>query len=83
MHTKAYTDNLDMTVVESLSRADAFGQDVLRDIIRQIQISEPNFSRETIQPWFSEGRIEASLLPQFNNLTISDLEPARNKISAN
>ena len=38
-----YKDALDPEVDSPISMADAFGQDALRDVIRQMQLSEPRF----------------------------------------
>ena len=51
-------EQLDPEVLEFLCKADAFGQDVLKDVIRQIQLSEPVFDNDTVSRWVREGRID-------------------------
>jgi hypothetical protein len=50
---------LNPLVIHFLSLADAFGQDVVRDVARQMQLIEPRFNAETISRWVREGRVNA------------------------
>jgi len=61
--------NIDPEALEWLSKADAFSQDVFKDVVRQIQVSEPTFDAQTIQRWVDEGRIAKKHLPLFLALT--------------
>jgi hypothetical protein len=65
-------DRVDIEVLEWLAKADAFGQDVFKDVIRQIQIAEPRFDQETIRRWVSEGRIAETHAAFFRNLAPTD-----------
>lgn len=49
--------DLSPEVMEMLSKADAFGQDVFRDIVRQIQLAEKNFDVPTIDGWVADGKV--------------------------
>jgi hypothetical protein len=60
---------LDPEVIRLLSMADAFGQDALRDVIRQMQLSEPRFDAETVSRWIREGRVPKGHSKIFGNLT--------------
>lgn len=44
-------------VIEWLSKADAFNQDVFKDIVRQIQLAEPKFGESEIAEWVNTGKI--------------------------
>lgn len=44
-------------VLASLEKADAFEQDVFKEIVRQIQLSEKRFDKGTVDRWINEGRI--------------------------
>ena len=63
---------LDPEVLEFLSRADAFGQDVFKDVIRQIQFSEPVFDEVTVARWVREGRVVETHAPLFRQLTAAN-----------
>ena len=62
-------DCMNHEVLESLSKADAFSQDVFKDVIRQIQVSEPVFNSRAIKRWIAEGRVKAQHAPSFEMLT--------------
>jgi hypothetical protein len=62
-------DALDPEVLEFLSKADAFGQDVFKDTIRQIQFSEPTFDDDTVNRWVREGRVAEEHAALFRKLT--------------
>lgn len=53
----AHADALSPGVIESLAMGDAFGQDVLKDIVRTIQTAEPKFGESEIEGWISSGKI--------------------------
>jgi hypothetical protein len=65
-------ENLNAEVLEFLSKADAFGQDVMRDVIRQIQYSEPVFDDATVSRWVREGRVQDGHALLFRQLTRAD-----------
>jgi hypothetical protein len=64
-----YKDALDPEVIGLLSMADGFGQDALRDVIRQMQLSEPRFDADTVSRWIREGRVPPGHGRLFANLT--------------
>ena len=68
---------LDPEVLEFLSKADAFGQDVFKDVIRQIQFSEPVFDEGTVARWVREGRFVEKHGALFRQLTAANkpIEP--------
>jgi hypothetical protein len=61
--------HVNLEVLEYLSKADAFGQDVFKDSVRQIKFSEPKFDDETISRWIREGRIAEHHALLFRQLT--------------
>jgi hypothetical protein len=65
-------ENLNAEVVELLGRADAFGQDVMKDVIRQIRYSEPVFDDANVSRWLREGRVQENHAPLFRQLTRAD-----------
>jgi len=56
-YKSAHAGALSHDVIEWLSKADAFNQDVLKDIARSIQSSERKFGEEQIVSWVSTGKI--------------------------
>ena len=62
-------DALHPEVLEWLSKADAFGQDVFKDVIRQIHYSEPTFDDDTVARWVREGRVAEKHATLFRQLT--------------
>lgn len=61
-------DCMNLEVLEWLSKADAFSQDVFKDVIRQIQVSEPVFNYKMIERWVAEGRVAEKHAPLFKIL---------------
>ena len=62
-------DAMDPEVLEYLCKADAFGQDVFKDVIRQIHFSEIVFDDDTVSRWVREGRITEKHAELFRQLT--------------
>lgn len=60
---------VNLEVLEFLSKADAFGQDVFKDTIRQIHFSEGSFDEETVNRWVREGRVAEKHAQHFRKLT--------------
>ncbi|MEC9262173.1 MAG: hypothetical protein VYD53_12590 [Pseudomonadota bacterium] len=60
---------VDLEAFEWLSKADAFGQDVFKDVIRQIQVSEPSFTVQDVERWVGEKRVSEKHAPLFYALT--------------
>lgn len=65
-------DKIKPEILEFLSKADAFGQDVFKDVIRQIRFSEAIFDHETINRWEEEGRIAKKYVSLFRELAPAD-----------
>lgn len=58
-------------LIELLAKTDAFGQDMFKETIRQIQLSEPLFTRATIANWVAEGKIDKDHAHLFEQLCVS------------
>ena len=69
LYKERHEGSLDPEVIEELSRADAFGQEVYKESVRQIHFSEPSFKKENIENWVSEGKISESAKPLFLQLS--------------
>ncbi|WP_028546235.1 hypothetical protein [Paenibacillus taiwanensis] len=68
LYKERHNDNRDFDVFESLTQADIFCQETYMSCIRQIQISEPNFTEKSIKKWTEEGKIteeKAKLFKKF------------------
>jgi len=44
-------------VIKLLYAADAFSQDVFKDIVRQIQLAEKRFDHASIEEWVADGKV--------------------------
>lgn len=53
-----HATSLDYTIVELLAKSDAFGQDLFKETIRQIQLAEPRFDATAIAEWIAEGKLD-------------------------
>jgi len=68
LYKQSAGQHVDPEVVEALAQADAFGQDVFKDVIRQIQFSEPRFDETSIEDWVRKGRISEKHGLLFKNI---------------
>ena len=66
----AHAVNSNAETLELLAKADAFGQDLFKESIRQIQIAETQFDAASIEQWISEGKIDADHKPLFMQLVV-------------
>ncbi|MGI9573222.1 hypothetical protein ACRYJU_03955 [Alloalcanivorax xenomutans] len=69
LYKERHEGSLDPDVIEELARADAFGQEVHKESVRQIHFSEPSFKKENIESWVSEGKISEGAKPLFLQLS--------------
>jgi hypothetical protein len=67
--SQAANQTVDLEAFEWLSKADAFGQDVFKDVIRQIQVSEPSFTAQDVERLVKEKRVSEKHAPLFYALT--------------
>ncbi len=70
-YKQAHAQNLNTQVLELMSKTDAFGQDLFKETIRQIQLAEPDFSHKQIEAWVSDGKLDKDHATLFKALCIS------------
>jgi hypothetical protein len=73
IYKQVHAQNQSIEVIELLAKADAFGQELFRETIRQIQLSEPMFTKSQIAQWVDEGKIDADHAPLFEQLCVSSI----------
>lgn len=70
-YKQAHAQTQNVELIELLAKTDAFGQDLFRETIRQIQLSEPLFTRTTVASWVAEGKIDKEHAALFEQLCVS------------
>jgi hypothetical protein len=70
IYKQVHKENIDPGVVEILSKGDAFGQDVLKDTIRLIQMHEPSFSKGDFDRWNKEGKLAPDKVALFSKFAV-------------
>ena len=76
-YKQAHAQNLNTKVLELMVKTDAFGQDLFKETIRQIQLAEPDFSHKQIDAWVSDGKLDKDHAALFMALCISSSAPKR------
>lgn len=71
-YKKSHADQFSLEVIEQLSKADAFGQSVTKESVRQIHLFEPSFTKADIDAWEAEGKISTALKKVFLQLVDKD-----------
>lgn len=71
-YKEAHAGNMDVGVVEIMSKADAFGQELFKETIRQIQFAEPSFTHETVEQWVGEGKLDKDHAILFKQICVSE-----------
>jgi len=79
-YKKYHEEDQHTEVIELLAKTDAFGQDLFRETIRQIQLSEPVFTRAQITQWVAEGKLDSQHVPLFEMLCISSDVTSKNSV---
>jgi len=57
LYKEKHKDNLDPEIFEYLANADAFSQEIYKEMIKQIHYFEPSFSAKDFERWKKEGKI--------------------------
>lgn len=57
IYRERHGGHLEPDVLAGFEKADAWSQDVLREVIRQIQLSEKHFNSKHIDRWVGSGKI--------------------------
>lgn len=70
-YKQAHAQSLNNEVIELMAKTDAFGQDLFRETIRQIQLSEPVFTKAQVAIWVAEGKLDKDHAPLFEQLCLS------------
>lgn len=74
-YKKAHEQNLSTQVLELMAKTDAFGQDLFKETIRQIQLSEPEFTQRQIAAWVADGKLDEGHVALFKGLCVTDSAP--------
>ncbi len=71
-YKQSHSQHQSIEIIELLAKTDAFGQDLFRETIRQIQLNEPLFTRAQIAQWVVDGKLDKDHAPLFEQLCISE-----------
>jgi len=69
LYKDKHIENINAEVLEQLAKADAFGQEVFKESVRQIHFSEPSFTKSDFERWKAEGKITEKAEGLFLQLT--------------
>lgn len=72
LYKQAHAQSLNSDVLEIMAKTDAFGQDLFKETIRQIQMAEPDFTSTKIDVWVSDGKLDKDHVPLFKILCVSN-----------
>lgn len=76
-YKQVHAQNLNTQVLELMAKTDAFGQDLFKETIRQIQLAEPDFTHSQIDVWVSDGKLDEDHAALFKALCVSSTAPNR------
>ena len=79
-YKQSLSQNQNIEILELLAKTDAFGQDLFRETIRQIQLNEPLFTRTQIVKWVADGKLDKDHAPLFEQLCISERVVPNNSV---
>jgi hypothetical protein len=71
-YKESHTPPHDNKVIELLSKSDAYGQELFKETIRQIQLAEPEFNEKSIDRWVSAGKLDPDHKNLFVQIAIND-----------
>ena len=57
LYRERHQDRIDPDVLANFEKADAWAQDIFRELVRQIQFSEKLFDKNIIDAWVADGKI--------------------------
>ncbi|MGY5749463.1 hypothetical protein ACXHQO_23785 [Vibrio antiquarius] len=60
LYKKKHQSGIDIEVLEQLARADSCGQELFKEIIKQIHMHEPSFTQADFERWKREGKLSDS-----------------------
>ncbi|QZO12234.1 hypothetical protein [Pseudoalteromonas piscicida] len=70
-YLKLYRDTINPELLNLLAMADAHGQELTKEAIRQIQISEPSFTITDFKRWEQEGKLGPDKIELFKRFAIN------------
>lgn len=71
-YKQVHAQTLNAQVLELMVKTDAFGQDLFRETIRQIQLAEPDFTHSEIDTWISDGKLDKDHAALFKAICVSN-----------
>lgn len=60
VYKKVHAENMNLELLELLSKTSAHGLDLFRETARAIQLSEPDFTEDAIERWVKMGKIDGA-----------------------
>lgn len=72
LYKDKHKDHIDPDVLQELAKADAFGQEVHKEMIRQIYLSEPSFTSKDFERWKKEGKLSEEKVALFKMFAIDE-----------
>ncbi len=74
-YKEIHADSLNVDLIELLSKSYAFGIDLFRETARLIQLSENEFTYESIELWANSGKINTEHKMLFTSLVVESNSP--------
>ncbi|MBF0465752.1 MAG: hypothetical protein HQK88_11940 [Nitrospirae bacterium] len=71
-YKEVHSASMNIEIIEYIARNDTFAQNLIKETIRQIQLSEPRFNMDTIKHWISLGKISETQEKYFNQFVVDD-----------
>lgn len=65
-----HADNIEPEVIETISSADAFGQELYKETVRLVSMSEPSFVEKDFQRWGREGKLSEDKIELFRQFAV-------------
>ena len=82
LYEAKYQGQLDPNVFSVLSQCEAFGIELFRETIRQIQLSEPHFDHTAIERWVAQGKVSRGHAELFSQMVVDDA-PEKKSVRVN
>ena len=71
-YEQLHAHDLNTQVLKLLAKTETFGQDLFRETIRQIQLSEPAFTQKKIANWVAQGKVDEDHAILFRGICVDD-----------
>ena len=71
-YKSSHATNADPEVIECIARADAFSQEIFKEIVRQIQVFEPTFTKHDLECWRRDGKLTDEKVALFQQFIVSE-----------